>query len=178
MCEQWQQCHQRYNGQVLEKQDSKGRSAVTRAEFTLVAEYLQAESSRGECQSETYNQGCTYRNLKGECHQGDDRARGKNLSGAEAEYASPHDPQARRLQLDTDNEQQEDNAKFGEVPYLLHSADETEAPRTNHGTCNQKTQNRTEPETLKQWHCNDGRCQQDYNIDYIICLGHASVQIQ
>jgi len=40
LCKQWQQCHQRYNGQILEKQDGKGRSAVARAEFTLVAEYL------------------------------------------------------------------------------------------------------------------------------------------
>jgi len=170
--EQRHQCQQRDHGQILEKQNGKGRLAMARAHFTPLGKDLETERRRGECQSEADD----HRHLEGLIEQEGQTGNGQpghhHLCGAQPEHHAPHGPEARGPQLYADDEQQEDDTELGDIPDFIDPVDNAQSPGTDKGAGGQVPQHRTELQPLKDRNRNDRRRQQYQNIFEVMGFCH------
>ena len=88
----------------------------------------------------------------------------EHLRGAQAEHQAPHDPQARRLQLQPDDEEQQHDAELGDVRDAADVTDEVETPRADDETGGHVAEDRGQPREAEQRHRDDGRGQQDHGL--------------
>ena len=129
--EQRQQSDEGDGGQVLEQQDRKSRATLTARQLLLFGEHLQHECGRRERQHQPqHNRRIDLESQQPGNRADRDRAR-HDLRCAETKYHAPHDPKARRLQLEANDEQQEHDAQFGEVQDVLGVVDEGEPERAD-----------------------------------------------
>jgi hypothetical protein len=104
---------------------------------------------------------------------GQHQPRQHHLRGAEPEDVAPHLPQAARLQLQPDDEQQEDDAEFGDVQDLL-AVRQPVKDRPDHHAGGEVAEHRAKPEPLENRGRDDGAAeQQDRFGKKGIGLGHA-----
>ena len=71
---------------------------------------------------------------------------------------------SRRLKLETDDEQQQHDAEFGEMGDGLDIADQPECVRTDQDACGEIGEYGTQPQQPEQRHRDDGGRQQDGDL--------------
>jgi hypothetical protein len=94
----------RDHGEILEQQDGKRGAAVTRRQLFLLGEELQHKRRRRQGERETDDDRRRPGQAQPRAGEGDDDGGDGHLGGAETEDRMTHDPQARGLQLEADNE--------------------------------------------------------------------------
>ena len=155
--------HQRHHGdqrnrrQILEQQDREHLTPIGRPDFLAFGQDLQAEGGRGQRQAAADNR----RRLAGEPEQevgrrADHQQRGQYLQQPGAEHRAPHDPQPLGRQLQSDNEQHQYHAEFGDRPHALGIADQAQQLWPDQHPGQQIAQYRAKPESLGQRHHDHG----------------------
>jgi hypothetical protein len=97
-------------------------------------------------------------------YSGDDQGRNDDLQRPEPEQRSPQLPQAARLHLQADQEQQQHDAEFGEVAHVVHLGGD-EGPRRmrpDDDAGDQQAENRTQTEVPEDGDGDRGNDEQQY----------------
>ena len=121
----------RQHRQILEQQDAERRAAVLRFELTALGQHLKHERRGGQRQSEADDERRGRRQPDEPAGAAEERRAERHLSRAHPEDEPPHDPQASRLQLEADDEQQQHHAEFRHLHDVPDVADEAEPPRSD-----------------------------------------------
>ena len=95
------------------------------------------------------------------------------MHAAGAEHLAAHDPQARRRQLEADDEQQHHHAQLGHRHRALDVLDQLEPVRPHHRAGDEVTEHRAEAEAPEQRHGDHRRQQEDQDEFEIALLVHA-----
>ena len=131
----------------------------------MLVEYLDHEGGRRECQRRADQDRCPHGQVKKEeSDRGKHRTGRGYLQGAKAEHQVAHQPQARRFQLDADNEQQQNDADFREVADFADVVDQLETVWADDDARDQETRYRAQPGGLEQRHCNHRGQQKNNNV--------------
>ncbi len=129
--EQRQQRDQRNDGEILEQQDRERAPSARTAQFSALAEPGEDDRRGGHRQAEPDDD----RGLPGLTERDGDRgnrdSREQDLRAAQTEHRLAQRPQPRRLELESDQEQQQHHAQLGDVQRGFGVADEAEAPRAD-----------------------------------------------
>ena len=94
---------------------------------------------------------------------GKQRAGDHDLRQAEPKDLAPQAPQARRLELEADDEQQEDDAKLRNVQDRFAVGDQP-CRRADGDTCGEVAENRAETDALEQRGGDHGAAEQQQNF--------------
>jgi hypothetical protein len=150
------QRQQRDDRDVLQQQDGEGGAAMPGGELLAFREQLQHEGRRGQRQDQADDQRRLPR--QAECHRGarEQRAGDQNLGGAGAEDALAQGPQARRLQLQADDEQQQHHAELGEMKDPVDIGEQLEAPGADDDAGREIAEHRTEAQAARDRHRDHG----------------------
>jgi hypothetical protein len=102
---------------------------VAGIQFFVIRQQSEREGRAGECQCKRDHQCRLPGRADQPKQQCQHRCGGRHLCTAGAKDGEPQRPQATRLQLKADDEQQEDDADLGEVQHVSGIADQCQAPR-------------------------------------------------
>ena len=170
--EQGDQGQQRDDGKILQQQHRERVAAYHGSQLATLCQYLKAECRRRQCETKAHDHCSCKRQTKQQGQPGKGEPGQYHLGGAETEHHAPHDPQPGRFQFDTDDEKQEDNTEFGDMPDLLHLVNEAEHPGTHDDAGREVTQDRTETELLEDRHGNNGRAEEHEYVNQIMGFRH------
>ena len=132
-CREQRQNEQRgHDREVLEQQHGERAAAVACVEFAALGQHLQDQRGRRQRQREADDERGRPRLTEQPCRAGDRKRGQQYLCGSHAEHGMSHDPEARRLQLEPDHEQQQHDAELGEMQDVLDVVEEGQAPGTDH----------------------------------------------
>jgi len=137
---------------------------VLRFQLAPLSEHLKDERSGGQRKSESDDGGRRRRQACEISGAPQEQRAQEDLGGAESEYDSPHDPQAGRLQFQTNDEQQQHHAELRDLRDVLDIADEPQAPGPDDEARSDVTENRAEPEEPEHRYGQHGGGQQDSGL--------------
>ena len=123
-------------------------------------EHLQRQRGGRERQRQPGHEGRSGRQAERQSRAAEDQPGEQHLGAAQAEHRTAQRPQARRLQLQADDEQQQHHAQFGKVQGGFDLADEAEHARTDQDAGNQIAQHRAQAQAFEQRHGDDRRRQE------------------
>ena len=83
------------------------------------------------------------------------------MQRSQPENVGPQSPQPRGLELQTDDEQQQDDAELGKVQDPVHIAEQAQPERSDHGTGGQIAQHRSQTQPVEDRNGDDGRTKED-----------------
>ena len=128
MREERQRGQQRDHRQILKQQDGEALAAVAHGELFFFRQGLQHERSGRHGQSHACHQCRLPGPAQDEGNPAHGQAGGHHLCGTEAKYLPAQDPQARGLQFQPDNKEQQDDAELRDVQHGLNIVDQLQAP--------------------------------------------------
>ena len=111
--EQRHQGHQRDHRHVLEQEDGERGPAVAGTHLVPLGQQLEDEGGRRHCQPEAQHGSGRPWLADGQAYGGQRKPGDDDLQRAQAEQGAPHRPQPLRLEFETDDEHQEDDAELG-----------------------------------------------------------------
>ena len=155
----------RHDGQILEQQHGKAAFATGRRSHLALVEQLHHQCSGGQAERQADDQRCLPRETgEGEQQPREPQPAQHNLRQPKAEDIAPKSPQSRRLQFQTDHEQQQHDTELGELQNLFGIANEAQHRRPDQDTCSEIAQHRPQLEANEQWHKHHRRRQIDDDI--------------
>ena len=155
---------QRDHGQVLEQQHRERGLAARRRQQVLLGEGRKTDGGRGHRESHPGDRADGERLPERDADAGDRRDGRHDLHAAEAEDRAPQRPDALRVELQTDEKEQEHDAELGELQYGLRVRDEAQAPRPDRHAGDQVAEHRAQAEPLAQGNGNDAGGQIDQGL--------------
>ena len=150
--------------EVLKKQDAERGPAVLGLELAALGEHLQDEGRGGQRQTEADDGGGLGLQAQQVARHTQQHGTQDNLCGAESENESPHDPQARRLQLETDDEEQQHDAELCDFRDVADVVDEAQAPRSDDEARRHVAEDRAEVQQSEQRYREYGGGEQDRGL--------------
>ena len=97
-------------------------------------------------------------------HVTDDGDRSEGLRQAQGDEAIAHAPQAMRLELKADDEEQEHDTELGERVDRFGLLDELESPRADRDAGEKVARDRAEPEAVRRHHRDHRGCEIDRDL--------------
>ena len=175
---QWHQGQDGNRCHVLQQQDGECEPAMSAVQLLAFGKDLQADGRRRQGQGQAHHDGGFAQAGTGgffddggfpadaeqQGSRGKRQRAAHHLRRAPAEYLSAHQPEPLRGQLQSDHEQHQDHAEFGNLRDFVGIADQVEQGRADQGTGREIAKHRTEPRTLGQRHGNHGSQQQHQGI--------------
>ena len=92
------------------------------ADLAAFVQYLQGKGRGGQRQPEADNNGRLQRLIEQQGHPANNQPGHDDLCGAQAKHHVSHLPETRRFEFDTNDEQQKDHAKLGDITDFLDPA--------------------------------------------------------
>ena len=161
------QGHQRQQGhhrQILHQQHGERGLSVPAGQFPLIPQELDDEGRGRQGKAGAKQEGDRPAGLGQPEIDGNQTRRYDDLPGTKPEQQAPHGPQAPRLHLQPDQEEQEDHAQFGELPDAVDLGGE-EGPRrigTDDDPGHEQAQDRSQAEMAKHGDRDRRDDQQEY----------------
>ena len=121
-----------------------------RVELLSLRQQLQYERRRRQRQREGSDDRGIRRQTQRERDQREDRCRDQHLREAEPEHRLAHRAQARRLQFQPDDEQQQHHAELGNVHDALGVLDDAQAPGSDGDACREVAEDGAETQSPEQ----------------------------
>jgi hypothetical protein len=155
---------QRHDREVLHEQDGEGGLAVFAGDLALIPEHLDDEGGGREGEAGANQQRCRPVRQEPVEVDGDHQGRDNDLQRSQAEQRASQIPQPARLHFQADQEQQQDDAEFGEVAHVVHlGGDEgSRRMRPDDDAGDQQTENRTQTEVPEDDDGDRGNDEQQY----------------
>jgi hypothetical protein len=150
--------------QVLEQKDCECQASVRTVELLVLGKKLQADRGRRQRQCESDDQRAPPAQAECHCRPAEQQARQRDLREAGAEHRPAHQPKALRRQLQSDHEQQQDHAEFGQLGSRFHVPREVQRVGADQRAGSQVTQDSAEPPTARQRHRDDRSGQIHHDI--------------
>ncbi len=151
---------QRHDGEVFEQQDRDHPLATRRRHLALLLQQLHDDRGGGEHEAHSGDEGLNDREADRHAEQHQEQAADGNLRGAEAEYVTAQPPKARRLHFEADDEEEHDDAEFGDVEDRTRIGEELQAPGADGEAGGEIAEDRSEPQPLEDRHRDDARAEQ------------------
>ena len=149
--DQRQRGEHRQHGKVLEQQDAEGGAAVRRFQLAALGEQLQHQRRGGQREAEADEPGGDRLAARASQAATPSSSRAQqHLADAQSEHDAPHHPQARGLQLQADDEQQQHDAELGEIHDAGHILHQAQAPRSDDQPGGDITQDGAQPQQAEQ----------------------------
>jgi hypothetical protein len=174
---------------ILEQQHREGGAPVAVFQLAAFGQRLQHEGGRGEGERQADHNGGSGAQAEIHARDGQQRTRHQHLRAAQPEHHAAHGPQARGIELESDDEQQQHNAEFREVGGRFHIGDQRQAERADgragreipqHRAQTQPAENRDHEDRRPEKHRGLGKrfhgrsCSRDGAKDASISRGAAS----
>ena len=158
--QQRQQRQQRDHHQVLEEQDGKGLAPIAAVQFAALGQGRQHEGGGRQRQRQTGED--RLRPAQAEQARGTDQQRTdtEELQPAQADHRLAQRPQARGLQLQADDEEQQHHPELGGVEQVRGIVDHAQAPGPDQHPGGEIAEHRAEAGTLEERHQKDGHDEQ------------------
>ena len=159
------QRQKRNDGKVLKEKDRECFLAVRGLHVAALFEQLHDERGRRQREPHPGDEGGLPRAADDEQwiehHQ---RAGDEQLRGAEPEDVPAHGPQSRKLELEPDDEEEEDDPQLRDVHDRLRVAEKTEPARADDDPRREVTEDRTETQLAEERHREHGGGQKDRRL--------------
>jgi hypothetical protein len=173
--EQPEQQDERNDGEVLKQQHREARLAARRGEQALLLQRGERDRGRGHGESHASDQ----RHLEGQAERPAERRHGGEGGGhlhrAHAEDRAAHLPQLPRLEIQSDEEEQQHDAKFREAADRLGVRHELRSPRADGHAGGEKAEHRAQTEAREQRHCDHAGGEVDERLVQETVIGHAGL---
>ncbi len=130
--DQWECRQHGQNGEILKQQNPERSSPVRTLELRALRQQLQHQRRRGQSETKTHEQRGRESEAQQPSSQSEQYCAHNHLRRTHAENDAPHDPEARWLQLQADDEEQQDDSELREAHDARNVFDEAEAPRPDH----------------------------------------------
>ena len=160
------QCRQnRQNGEVLKQQNAERGSPVSALELRALRQQLEDQRRRGQRETKTDEQRGRKSQAQQPSRQSQQHCAHNHLRRPHAENDAPHDPEARWLQLQADDEEQQHDAELREAHDARNVLHEAEAPRADHHSGGDISQDRAQLQESENGDREHRRAQAALHID-------------
>jgi hypothetical protein len=149
--------HERDDGEVLEQQHRERRLAAGRRQEVLLAERGEADRGRGHGEAHAGDEPDGHRLTEQDRDSGHGHDRDGHLRRPEAEDRAAQRPDARGVELEADEEEQEHDADRAEAEHRLRIGDQAQAPGADRDAGDEVAEHGTQSEPLENRHRDDPR---------------------
>ena len=153
-----------YHREVLEQQDRERQAAVAGGELVALGERLQGEGGRRQGQGEPGDHGGLERQSQRESETGEYEGGQSDLPAAQPEHRTAHGPEAARLQLEADDEEQKDDAELREMKDLALVIHQVQCPGADDQACQHVAEDRAHSGPPGERDDDHGRGEKDGNL--------------
>jgi hypothetical protein len=145
---------------------------VLRIQLVTLGQELQDQRRRRQGEREACDESGVHRQAQQMCDGREHDCSNGDLRQAKPENRAAQRPQARGLQLEANDEQQQHHAELGEVHHAFDVVDHRQAERTDHQARGQITEDGAQPQPTEQGHRQHGGAQKHGNLS---CQCHATL---